>query len=97
MVLDKNYSSKSPTGVYFFNSNCIDSFSGHKKKKKKYKNKKERRAPACGRGFCYLEQQLVFGDSLNWFNKKVTNSQSGLDVLLDSLKDGRRIHKCTLV
>lgn len=40
MLLDKNYSSKSPTGVYFFNSNCIDSFSGHKKKKKKYKNKK---------------------------------------------------------
>lgn len=38
--------------------------------------------------FCYLEQQLVFSDSLNWFNQEVTNSQSGLDVLLDSLKDG---------
>lgn len=34
----------------------------------------------------YLEQQLVFCDSLDWFDEEVTDGQPGLDVLLDSLK-----------
>lgn len=36
----------------------------------------------------YLEQQLVFGDSLDGFDEEVTDGQPGLDVLLDSLEDG---------
>lgn len=35
----------------------------------------------------YLQQQLVFGDSLDGFDQEVTDGQPGLDVLLDSLED----------
>ena len=35
----------------------------------------------------YLQEQLVFCDSLDWFDEEVTDRQPGLDVLLDSLED----------
>ena len=33
----------------------------------------------------YLQEKLVFGDSLDRFDEEVTDGQSGLDLLLDSL------------
>ena len=34
----------------------------------------------------YLQQQLVFGDSLDGFDEEVADGQPGLDVLLDPLE-----------
>lgn len=38
----------------------------------------------------YLQQQLVFGDSLDRFDEEVADAQPGLDVLLDSLENKPR-------
>lgn len=40
---------------------------------------------------CHLEQQLVFGDSLYGFDEEVTDRQSGLNVLLDSLRKKKQL------